>query len=66
MTREEKLGPYPHHSLNPIVKDKKQGIRLIKAECPGCGYIIRTTRKWFEGVGLPICGPCKKSFELAV
>ena len=32
----------------------KQTTRMIKAECPECGYIIRTTRKW-AAFGLPLC-----------
>ena len=31
--------------------------RLFKAECLSCGYIIRTTRKWLDGEGAPLC-PC--------
>jgi len=34
---------------------KKDGTRLIKAECNACGYVIRTSRKWIEDIGLPIC-----------
>jgi hypothetical protein len=35
---------------------KKAGTRLLKAECPTCGYTIRITRRWIC-VGLPVC-PC--------
>ena len=62
------LGPYPHASLalagerSPKGPGKggdregrhKQTTRMIKAECPECGYIIRTTQKWAK-VGLPLC-----------
>ena len=62
------LGPYPHASLalagerSPRSPGKggdpegrhRQTTRMIKAECPKCGYIIRTTRKW-AAFGLPIC-----------
>jgi len=34
---------------------KKDTTRLIKAECNACGYVIRTSRKWIEDIGLPIC-----------
>jgi len=51
-----KLGPYPHAILNPSATVKKQGTRMIKVECPECGYAVRTTRKWLD-VGLPVC-PC--------
>jgi hypothetical protein len=34
----------------------KQGTRLLKCECPECGYVVRTTQKWLD-VGVPSC-PC--------
>lgn len=34
--------------------EKGAGSRLVKVECPGCGYVLRTTRKWLD-VGLPTC-----------
>lgn len=37
-------------------KASKQGTRLLKIECPECGYVVRTTQKWLD-VGLPVC-PC--------
>lgn len=52
----EKLGKYPHASLG-TGGDRlkpKQTTRLIKLECPGCGYTVRTTQKWID-VGLPTC-----------
>lgn len=33
----------------------KQGTRLVKATCPSCGMIIRTTKKWIDETGLPTC-----------
>ena len=57
-----KLGPYPHASLDSGFKRIKQGTRLIKGECRGCGYIIRTTRKWIA-YGLPICPSCNIQME---
>lgn len=47
------LGPYPHRKLDMSGR-KKAGTRLIKCECPTCGYTVRTTAKWLE-VGTPIC-----------
>jgi uncharacterized paraquat-inducible protein A len=38
--------------------------RMVKAECPRCGYIIRTTRKWMYAVGMPMC-PCGGVFVRA-
>lgn len=50
------LGPYPHGTLDRAQSpDKKQSTRLIKCECPECGYVCRTTRKWLEEVGAPWC-----------
>jgi len=53
----EKLGPYPHGAIQPSDNKKKQGTRLIKCECPSCGYVARTTNKWIDTYGAPIC-PC--------
>ena len=44
------LGDYPHAKLDASNR-KKQTTRLIKTECPRCGY---TARKWLD-VGAPIC-----------
>ena len=27
---------------------------MLKLQCPGCGYLTRTTRTWME-VGVPVC-----------
>ena len=35
-------------------KPKKQGTRMLKAECDCCGYTFRLTRKW-AALGLPSC-----------
>jgi len=50
----KQLGPYPHGEISFPEKEKKQSTRLLKVECPDCGYTVRTTRKWLE-VGLPTC-----------
>lgn len=56
----KKLGDYPHAQLNPSYRPtKKQTTRLVKAECPDCGYNVRVTRKWLEESGAPLC-PCNK------
>lgn len=33
---------------------KKVGSRLVKLQCPECGYVIRSTAKWIA-TGLPTC-----------
>lgn len=54
-----RLGKYPHAKLNlemnPI---KKQTTRMIKMECPPCGYIARASRKVIEQLGPALCGQC--------
>lgn len=54
----KRLGKYPHSALLPDMGDgkKKQTTRMVKVECPDCGYVVRTTSKWIA-VGLPEC-PC--------
>ena len=49
----DELGDYPHAKIDASTR-KKQGTRLIKTECPHCGYTARVTRKWLA-VGAPIC-----------
>ncbi len=49
------LGEYPH----AILRDggRKQGTRMLKCWCDNCGYICRTSEKWLEAIGAPLC-PC--------
>ena len=43
------LGPLPHAALTPGGNgEKKQTTRMIKCECPDCGFVMRTTVKWLE------------------
>jgi hypothetical protein len=46
---------------NPEAKETKAGTRMLKCECPECGYVVRTTAKWLL-VGLPTC-PCGTEME---
>jgi hypothetical protein len=50
------LGAFPHASLLATAQHKVQRTRLLKVECPSCGYTARITAKWIA-VGLPTC-PC--------
>ena len=51
-----RVGDYPAGSLaNLTTGRKKQGTRLLKAECETCGYLVRVTRKWVEDAGAPHC-----------
>lgn len=56
------IGEMPHPALSPTIGIKKQGTRMIKCECPECGYTARTTKKWLE-FGAPICPTCKVDTE---
>src|SRR3954453_8995059 len=60
------LGPLPHARLNiergadnrgPADRPKKQGTRMLKAECEvdGHGYIVRVAAKQVKEVGPPHC-----------
>lgn len=53
----EKLGAYPHASLDVTKGATKQSTRMLKCTCSECGYTARTTRKWLETTGAPLC-PC--------
>jgi hypothetical protein len=61
------LGAYPHQGLKPGMKpEKKQTTRMVKCECEECGYAVRTSRKWLDEAGAPLC-PCNKkpmAFEI--
>jgi len=53
------LGPLPHGKLDyatRLDKQKKPGVRMLKAECgqDGCGYNVRLLPKWARA-GLPVC-----------
>lgn len=50
----ERLGAYPHAALRGSNRPK-QSTRLVKVSCPECGYPVRVTRKWLDGVGAPCC-----------
>lgn len=53
----KRAGKLPHASLDTMVTTrKKQPTRLLKAQCPECGYVVRVTGKWLQEVGLPYCG----------
>lgn len=60
----KKIGPYPHAAVKLNLRGKVQGTRLLKAECPECGYVIRVTAKWISEAGFPTC-PCGSMFEAA-
>jgi hypothetical protein len=55
------LGPFPHAGL-VAGERKKQGTRLLKIECPDCGYLARVSAHWIA-IGLPVC-PCGTTMRL--
>lgn len=57
----EDLGPYPHAKLDAR-SGKKQTTRLLKVQCPVCGYIARVTRTWLDEAGTPVCPQCQTDF----
>lgn len=53
----KRAGKLPHSALSAMRgPTKKAGTRLLKAECPTCGYVVRVTKKWLEAGGAPFCG----------
>ena len=48
----KRIGPYP---AGYLTDNKKQGTRLRRCECPGCGYLARVAAKWLLLSGPPIC-----------
>lgn len=60
------VGDYPHGQLASVGEraHPKAGTRLLKAECPCCGYTIRLSQKWVDA-GLPICPQDEEQFTLA-
>lgn len=56
-----RLGAYPHARLNASglsSNGPKQSTRMLKCECPECGYTVRTTAKWLAEA-IPKCPVCE-------
>lgn len=49
----QKIGDYPHAAINPN-NASKQSTRMLKIQCPRCGWMARTSQKWMD-LGLPTC-----------
>jgi hypothetical protein len=50
------LGEYPHLAIKPGARlAKVQTTRMLKVECPECGYVARATRTWLDVAPL-VCG----------
>jgi hypothetical protein len=50
----ERLGPLPHAPLRPRIAKKGSNTRLLRVQCPQCGYLTRTTKMWLD-VAVPAC-----------
>jgi hypothetical protein len=55
------MPPYPHAAIKVAGMPQGRpegtpgpGSRLIKVDCPECGYTLRTTRRWLSA-GVPTC-----------
>jgi len=48
------LGQYPHAAIDPTSHKVTQSTRMLKIQCPACGWMARTSKKWME-LGLPTC-----------
>ena len=54
-----KLGAFPYAPLTGANNGRKKvATRLVKCACQECGYTVRTTRKWLDEAGAPICPAC--------
>jgi hypothetical protein len=49
------------HRVQAGAKTAGPGSRMLKCECPACGYVARITQKWIDA-GLPTC-PCGEEME---
>jgi hypothetical protein len=49
------LGDYPGAKLSKADAAARQTTRMLKLSCEGCGYVARTTQKWLDEIGPPLC-----------
>lgn len=55
------LGALPHTRLDPQFRArKKDGTRQLRCWCGDCGYVARTSQKWLDAGGPPICPTCRE------
>jgi len=60
-TLVNRIGPYP---AGYLTDSPKQGTRLRRCECPGCGYLARVSGKSLSLFGPPICPSDKIPMKL--
>ena len=64
----DKIGPYPHPVFSVgggTSRKPTQTTRMIKCECDECGYTVRTTQKWLDLSGPPVCPACMDTLSVA-
>ena len=63
--REQMPEPYPSNGFKSTAAAYSFPAKnyQVRVECPGCGYLIRTTQKWIS-TGLPTCA-CGEVMEAA-
>jgi hypothetical protein len=54
----------PEDPTTPDRAHPPQTTRMIKCACPMCGYTARTTRKWLDAAGAPICPTDNETMEV--
>lgn len=59
----EKLGPYPHQAMSPVLKDATKEKKDVSIVCPDCDCLARMSVKWIEQAGFPTCA-CGALMEL--
>lgn len=57
-----RLGEIPSGRID-LSQRKKQTTRLVKLECPTCGYVVRTAQKWIDTIGYPQCSCSGTEFQ---
>jgi hypothetical protein len=57
------IGTLTHPALAALGAERsKQSTRMMKCECPDCGYTVRTSRKWLD-IAAPLCPICRVDME---
>lgn len=61
----DRIGEYPHDALPVGWGGVGEKGRQLKVACPICGYTARTTQKWLDEAGTPVCPTCDVPMEEA-
>lgn len=53
----EQIGqPYPHGEIHAPAEERKQSTRMLKLQCPACGYVIMDTSSTSDQSWRPLLG----------